>query len=249
MNLHALQSTVVRLMVDPALVEALHRGEQIAGLDDASLAMLRAVDPRAWGVDVHRRARLLTTILEESTATVAILGVDAADRFFASPAFARVVTDYGAMVPAFLRWAQREVGPIAELEGAIALARRRVPREGSGLVRAPGVEVIWVSKDTLDGYNKVQALLPGGVAALVRGVRAPKPRPGRGEEGWIITSTPEGEVSIGGASRPTIRLLLSCDAGRPLPDIVATARKLGAGADAQSVVADLVNDGLLVANP
>src|SRR4029453_16956473 len=126
-----LQRLAVRMLYDKEFRARVLNGEE--AVDPADHALVAAVDPRAWSTDPLRPARTLTAILTELPVTGALVGASRALEFFRSAAFHTVVEERGSLVLSFGRWA--EVGPVGDLELAIARLRRAVsssPSTGGG---------------------------------------------------------------------------------------------------------------------
>lgn len=251
-GLRRLQATIVRLMVDPDSVVQLYEG-RLAGLSAEDAALLRAVDPRAWATDTFRRARLLQAIVDELPVSVAVLGLQQADAYLSSEAFAQAVRERGSMVLGFGAWARRGAGDVATLERAIALARRRLAPPGPGLLCAPGVVAVDVARGTLAFVHAGRAALEAGeegvTHAVIQGARlGPAPR-GGGEEHLLVIADGSGATTVELASKALVGLLRACAAPVSRRDAERAAKRLGAGAEAAEIVAGLVEDGLLVERP
>ena len=75
MNAQALQRVVVRMLYDPALVDAVYGGAPVEGLDAPGRAHLIRVDRRAWATDPYRRSRSLKALIEEMPVSAALAGI------------------------------------------------------------------------------------------------------------------------------------------------------------------------------
>ncbi len=268
MSAGALQRVVVRMLYDPALVEAVY-ADAAAALADVPLtaaerAWLVAPDRRRWRADPHRRARTLQALLEEYPTAGAraarAFGLGALDAFFSSPAFHGCVQQRGSLADTFggfLAARGGAVGGLARVEQAVARVRRAPPRpDGPGPSAgpwrtAPWVEALFAPAGVLADRQAVLAVLEAHpadpLAALVDPtVTLPAPAPPGDDRGLIVERAAAGEVAIGEGSEPLVRLLAE-RAPRDWPALRAALCALGAEADeAAEVAADLVADGLLV---
>jgi hypothetical protein len=240
-----LQAAMVRLLVDPAAVDALHAGRTPTGLTPDQAALLRAVDRRAWSVDSFRRARLLHAVLDELPVTVGLLGLPAADAFFSSDTFGRVLTSRGSLTLAFGAWAGGRAGYLGRLELDLARLRRWRPPRGPGLARAAAVGLIDAPPGAPEQLAALAATLaPDPAAALAAGRRLTAPPARRGAERLLVTPGPAGAAF----ERPPAALadlLAASTHRRARAEVAAQARRLGAGDEADAVVQSLLDDGLL----
>ncbi|MCA9557117.1 MAG: hypothetical protein KC583_01025, partial [Myxococcales bacterium] len=123
MSAAALQRVVVRMLYDPALVEAVYADADAAladePLSEAERAWLVAPDRRRWRADPHRRARTLQALLEEYPAAGARVaraeGLAALDAFFSSPAFHGCVQRRGSLADTFGDFLAARGGVVAGL--------------------------------------------------------------------------------------------------------------------------------------
>ncbi len=240
-----LQAAMVRLLVDPAAVAALHAGRTPAGLTADQAGLLRAVDRRAWSVDGFRRARLLHAVLDELPVTVSLLGLEAADAFFSSDAFGRVLTSRGSLTLAFGAWAGGRTGHLGRLELDLARLRRWRPPRGPGLARAAAVGLVEAPPGSPEQLAALAATLaPDPAAALASGLRLTAPPARRGAERSLVTPGPAG-ASFERPPAALAELIAASAVRRSRADVTAQARRLGAGDEADAVVQSLLDDGLL----
>jgi len=116
MSHRTLERLFVRLLYDPAFVEAIHANAD-AALDGLDLAphereQLLAVDRRAWGHDPLRRLRSLRTLFDEfKTSTTLALAttrsVASLDAYFSSREFHAAVQHRGSMALSFAVYLER----------------------------------------------------------------------------------------------------------------------------------------------
>ena len=266
---------MVLLMVDPVRVRALHAGGGLCGLGDAELELLRRVDPRAWHTDPYRRARLLTTVIEELPVTVALLGAEA-DAFFSAPAFEAVVCGRGELVPAFAAWAaaggssgaspprgraarapeapRAAISAISAIEGAMAVARRARPPRGAGLALRPGAAVLRARAGAVDAWSSGLAALAGGATdtlaaaarAVATGATLRPPALGRGEACWLFLRGADGGFSVSGLSHAMASLLELARTPCPRGRLERYLVDAGAGDEVDAILGDLLGDGTLI---
>jgi hypothetical protein len=236
--------------LDPAYAAAVRGPGPLPELGERERDLLRAVDPRALAVDPYRRARAVHALLEEYPATAALLGVPAVDAFFSSMSFRTCVFEHGSMALSFGTWLDDQAGGPGRIEAAIARARR--PRAGTapGLACNPCVAPLMAPAGSLACLERIRGRLGPDPAAALAGAKPTRERPPRGpkQEALLVEAGPAGEVSLGTASEPLVRLLLFAGAGRSPAALAAEAVRLGAEAhEADELLAGLVADGLLVA--
>lgn len=263
MSARALQRVVVRMLFDPALVDAVYAGAPgvlaDVNLSPAERAWLVAPDRRRWAVDPLRRTRGLQGLLEaypvagaEAAAQIGLAGLDA---FFSAPAFHRCVQARGHLDAAFGGWLAGlgcgEVRAAALIERAIARARRADEPPGPGMwATAPGVGGAAVPEGALARWTALRSRLtaaPGGpVAALLAGFEPTGAPPlGPGFEG-VVAERVGDEVAAGAASAALGALLERLDVPLDWPSAAAALRELGADPGEEAEVATgLVEDGLL----
>lgn len=236
--------------LDPAYAAAVRGAGPLPELAERERSLLRAVDPRALTVDPYRRARAVHALLEEYPATAALLGVPAVDAFFSSAEFRTCVFEHGSMAMSFGTWLGGQAGGPGRIEAAIAHARRPRPGAGVGLACNPCVAPLRVPKGSLACLERVRARLGPDPATTLATARSAREKPPRGpdREPILVEAGPGGEVSLGTASEPLVRLLQFAGDGRPRAELTAEAVRLGAEPhEADELLAGLVADGLLVA--
>jgi hypothetical protein len=248
------QHALVCMHFDPEYAAAVRGHASVPELGERERELLRAVDVRALATDELRRARAVHAIIDEYPVTAALLGLDAVDRFFSSPAFRSCVFERGSMALAFGRRyldGHRRAQGVGAIETAMAVARRgeqaRVPGSGE-LVRAPGVEPVVTAAGMLAFYERVRQRLGAQPLETLAQRRKPWPEapPKRGREYLLIEATPDGALALGAASRELVELLIEAAIPRPRDELARVAVTLGAEAgEADELLDDLVRDGLL----
>lgn len=244
------QRTAVLLSFHAPLVDELHGKRTLPWLHNDEAALLLRTDARAWRTDPLRSTRLLATLLEELPVSCAVVGVDVVRGFFASKPFQHAVLHDRLIVDALGDWLLPRAGAVAQLEQAVALAQRKRPRRRlrhvGDLARAPGVEVVRVAEGTLNFLARAHAALgakPHDAVANGARVDAP-PEPMHGALEHVLV--------VGGAlstcAEPLFALLSFARDGRARGAVIDEARRLGADDDAEELVDDLVDDGLLCAH-
>lgn len=220
----ALQRGVVRMLHDPALVERVYAGEDLPGVSPEEMRWVRAVDRRAWGADAERPARVMYGLVGEFPVAVAERGTAGLLGFFADPAFARAVESGSPLPLAFAGWLGDR--PFARLERAFAHARRGRGEPG----RPPGVWLLSLPAGTLAAWSRVRPRLDAD--RVLAGARVRAPTEGREE---VLVHGDAAEV----VPPDLAAVLRARDPGRE-------ARRRGATpAEARSLVADLVAEGIL----
>jgi hypothetical protein len=240
----ALRRVMVRLLHDPALVDALHAdpARTLADVDltAAERGWLVATPRAAWATDPERPARVLAGLRDEYPVATT-LAPDRTGAFFASTAFHDAVQTRGSLalaLGAHLASApDRAVAAVALVERAIAEVRRAPiagADSGARLALAGHVALVRV---------------PAGTLELLAAVRDGASRPPLGESHDAVLVVRDGD----GASVESLPMALaSLLAATPLAraELCALARRLGAepgeGAD---IVDGLVRDGVLVWGP
>lgn len=273
MSAGALQRVVVRMLHDPALVEAVYAdaGKALARveLSAAERGWLTAPDRRRWGADPLRRSRGLQAVLEEFPVAGAVAaraqGLGALDGFFSAPAFHRCVQGGGSLALAFGEWLARFGGAVAAfaaLEGGVARVRRAPPRPAEApavdrarsWVAAPWVWGVRAPGGTLAAWTAHRARLaahPGGMlAGLVEpGYALEKRRLVKSApEGLLVERTGAGvdEIGVAAASLGLAGLLEALRTPQPWATVAATMRRLGAARGEEAgLAAELLGDGLL----
>ncbi len=149
MSHRTLERVYVRMLFDPALVDAVYADADaaLAGLDLAphERAQLTAVDRRAWAHDPLRRYRTLRTLAEEykastTLALAATRSLASLDAFFSSAEFHRAVQERGSLALAFADYLARlaverfpdapHVADVVALERMLARCRRELEVAG-----------------------------------------------------------------------------------------------------------------------
>jgi hypothetical protein len=176
-----LQRVVVRMLFDPAFCDRVY-ADPVAALLDVELTSeerqwLVAPDRRAYGVDVHRRSRALTGLLEEypvcgALAVRCLRGVQRLHGFFATDIFHQCIQQRGSMADAFGTYLASEVfanqpesAHLAAVERGIARVRRapHLPDEPTSpltddtcLCLAPWAVLLEVLPSTLERYSQLR---------------------------------------------------------------------------------------------
>jgi len=256
MNPRALQQAIVRMMIDPAFVAAVHGRRPVPGLAEDERALLRAVDRRAFTTDRFRRARAVQALVEEYPVSAAAIGLAAVDAFLSAPEFAACVADRGSMALAFGTWLKDQASGIGVIEAAMARLRRPEPLAAASpgaLICGPRFAPLLVPDGTLAWYEATLAWL--GRHALQRladhGPRPGLPRRGltrrQGEECVLLEARADGGMDLGTASEALVRLLRFASQPRSRRALEAEAVTRGAEAhEAGEVIDDLLAGGLLV---
>jgi hypothetical protein len=263
-----LQRAIVRLLHDPALVERLAQtGADALGpsdLDEDERSWLESADPRAFTTDPYRQGRVLTALVDElPTATALAYGRLSRDltTFFDSRLFHQAIDTDGRLGDAFgayLASVGPDIAPLAELELALMEARRAAsePRPTGELTVAPGVRWLTLAAGTLEAYDQLLGTIratrrAGADAVLHAGASlGPRPSPPPGATETLLLE-PDGQGGQRVGELPDgLRSILVAVGDEPTK---AAARRaaLGAGADldeVQSIIASMVEDGLLVAS-
>lgn len=243
------QAALVCMHLDPGYAAAVRGDGPLPELGPRERELLRAVDPRALAVDPYRRARAVHALLEEYPAAAALLGVPAIDGFFSTQNFRTCVFEHGSMALSFGTWLGDQAGGPGRIEAAIARARRPQAGAASGLACNPCVAPLLVPAGSLACLERIRARLGPDPATALATASPARERPPRGpkQEALLVEAGPGGEVSLGTASEPLVRLLLFAAAGQPHAALAAEAVRLGAEPhEADDLLAGLVADGLLV---
>ncbi|MBX7219108.1 MAG: hypothetical protein K1Y36_04110 [Blastocatellia bacterium] len=146
MGYHALQRVVVRLLFDPAFVEAVYANPEtaFAGVDvsEAERQQVLQTDRRAWGYDQLRRQRSLRALADEfkSSVTLALAETRSLrflEAYFSSPFFHEAVQNRGSMGLSFAAYLAEmvrqgtlktpQLPDILRLETTLAACRRELP--------------------------------------------------------------------------------------------------------------------------
>lgn len=251
----ALQRVIVRMLHDPALVAAVAAGAPLPELSDRERALLDAVDPRAFGIDAFRRSRLLRACIEELPVATALLTgggreLSGADAFLSSAAFHESVQSRGVVVLAYAGWLRARVGPLVEIEAAVAQARRRRRPAGGAYALAAGAWPFAIPVGGLERWAAVRGRLgPAPLERLVgEGIELKGlPLLGRGEEHYLARVGADGEAALEGSSEGLHAILLAAIPGGDRAMLEAVAVGEGASPqDALEIIEELVRDGWLV---
>ena len=249
MSPQQLQRMIVRMMYDPNLVEEVYSGNPVDGLDDHARDLLCASDRRAWGSDPYRRARSLRALLEEFPVSAALAGVEQLDAFFSDAAFHEAIANGGSLALAFGNWVSRFAGPVAHLEVALARVRRAPEPQGVGIVSAPTVAIVRIPQAVFEHAQSIRSQLgPDPVNTLVNGSFKPAMGVQEGPTvALLVEATPDGAVSIAGASEALAALLEFAAQPRSFNDMVACANRLGAGPDEDTaLIESFLGEELLI---
>jgi len=266
-----LQRLAVRMLYDEGFRARVLSGEE--AVDAADHALVAAVDPRAWSTDPLRPARTLTAILTELPVTGALVGASRALQFFRSAAFHTLVEQRGSLVLSFGRWA--EVGPVGELELAIARLRRTFssPSTGGGGSRSSSPSTgggggreatggggslalgdrfrpIAVPVGTLAAYESLRRSLGSDPVATIGAEPIAAPALADGVEHLLVERSADGSIAIGTIGESLYAVLAPLlDGPRIERDVIAALRELGAGDAAEEILSGLVADGVVVSAP
>ncbi len=179
MSASGLQRVYVRMLFDPAFVDAVHRdpAEALSGTDvtEVERGWLLACDRRLFTADPLRRRRSLKGLVDEFKGSSALVvartrKLATLDAFFSSPLFHGVIQQRGSMALAYadylgtLATLDPRIAAVATLEGAMARARRG---------RAPTPKRV-DAFDEKEHYalspHVALARVPGGTLAVLQGV-------------------------------------------------------------------------------
>lgn len=266
----ALQRVVVRMLYDAPFVAAVYADPSAAAgaplatedLTEAERAWLVSPDRRAYLADPLRRSRSLHALIEEFPVSAALAlaagaPITALDAFFSAAAFHTAIQRRRSLAAAFAEWLAARFGPpvapVAQLEGAIAAARRghAAPIPPGSLGLAPRVRALALPEGTTALIQHVTEQLGGGdvLARLLAPTFTLRALPalGAAREALLIEASAEGAVSLEGASDELVALLAAANPPCPRQSLLALARELGCepGEDAE-IIDGLTADGLLV---
>ena len=171
MSHRTLERVFVRMLFDPAFVEAVYAdaGEALAGLDlePDEVANVVGTDRRAWGHDPLRRLRTLRTLVDEFKASSTMIlaatrSIGSLDAFFSSRQFHDAVQYRGSLAGAFgdfLEGIRIEragdvplLGDVLRLESMLARCRRAVTSGPAGDGPVSGAAVAGVSREWTVGF-------------------------------------------------------------------------------------------------
>ena len=254
----AVQHALVCMHFDPKYAARVRGRDPLPasehGLGEAERALLRELDLRALATDDMRRARAVHAIVDEYPVSAAVLGLDAVDRFFSSPAFRACVFGRGSMALCFgkdyLRDRARGAGLI---ETAMAHARRAsaaaVPTQPEpALVCRPGIVPLIAPAGSLEFYRGVRGRLGDVPLETLARRRKPwsKAPPRRGREHLLIEANADGSMQLGTGSAALVDLLLAARTPPPTASLAAVAIELGAeAAEVDELFDELLRDALL----
>jgi len=272
---------MVRLLHDPELVDRVYQQPEAtlarADLTPREREWLVSPDRRAWKTDPYRRARLLTGLIDEYPASMAVAlrsgGTADLLAFFSAEHFADCVHGRGSLALAFGAWLTdglADVGPeetthLARVELAIATVRRAAsvgpgaandPSAHEHLVRAPTVDAFGIREGTVERLAAIRGRLGQHGGALSEAVAdstfdlpAGAATPGAEREYVLVDLGPDG-AQLGFCPGELVMLL---DAARdPVPAATLWRRAGALGADPddeRAIVAGLLRDGSLVRAP
>lgn len=264
MSHHTLERVFVRLLFDPALVDAMHADPDAAlgqlDLEPHEREQLLAVDRRAWRHDPLRRPRTLRTLVEEfKTSTTLALAetrsLSSLDAFFSSREFHGAVQERRSMALAFAAFLERLIAGLAcpqlpdvlRLETQLARCRRELrdspapapSRDEPALGFAPGHAVDRYNANVVETINAVERYLfeVGLMPAVALCDDAPRlgALPAAVDEQIYLLSLPSASgVSLMPVDADYYHLLRQFSAG-PLRSADATARAVAAGVSAGDV--------------
>jgi hypothetical protein len=275
-----LQRVVVRMLFDPTFCDRVY-ADPLAALPDIELTAeecqwLVTPDRRAYGVDVHRRSRALTGLLEEYPVAGALAlrcaqGLQRLYDFFAADIFHQCIQQRGSLADAFGVYlsadtfvAQPEIAHLVAVERGIARVRRAPPlpdvrhnplTEDTPLCLAPWVALLSLPAGTLSRYSQlrhhlVQYGAPLLAAVLDTAYQLPvAPLPSQEETAFILV------VGVPGEEGPALEqtsgelgtLLAAAQQTIMCRDLCAVAVRLGAEAhEAFDIIQGFWTDRLLI---
>jgi hypothetical protein len=275
-----LQRVVVRVLFDPDFCQRVYTDPATA-LHDVDLTAeerqwLVTPDPRAYGVDVHRRSRALTGLLEEYPVAGALAvrcpqGVQRLYGFFAAAVFHQCVQQRGSMAGAFGVYLgsqafadQPAIACLAAVERSIVRVRRvlvlaedqaRALAADSRLRLAPWVALLSVPARTLSCYSELRHHLLQHGASLLEAVLDPAyhlpaaPPLNATETVFVLVVNVPGEAgpSLEPTSQELGALLAAAQEGIACQDLCAVAVNLGAEPhEALDIILGLLTERLLI---
>jgi len=242
-----IQRLAVRMLYDPSLVTQVYTGAPVGGLSDADRVLLTTAPQAAWGTDPLRPTRTLQALLEEFPVSAAVTGLSPLHGFFASEEFHRCIQERQRLVASFGGWMVARSGRIAQLELAIARARRDPIRTPGSLSLAPGLVPVSLPEDTLSCYQQIRASLGSDpLKTLISNTFQPftLPDPPENSAHFLIERGADGGVQIGGGSAALNGLLAAAPAPRSVLE-QAAIRQGATAAEAPDIIDDLLREGLL----
>jgi hypothetical protein len=187
MSHRTLERIFVRLLFDPALVDAMHMDPEATlgplDLEPHERAQLLAVDPRAWRHDPLRRLRTLRMLVDEFKASTTLAlaetrSLASLDAFFSSGEFHGSVQERRSMALAFAAYLERltagsrcpQLSDVLHLEAMLARCRRELrespparppsrPYESAVLRFAPGHAVGRYNANVVETINAAERYL------------------------------------------------------------------------------------------
>jgi hypothetical protein len=276
----ALQRVVVRMLFDPIFRDRVYADPMLV-LSDVDITpeerqWLVTPDPRAYGVDVHRRSRALTGLLEEYPVAGALAvrcaqGLHRLYGFFAATVFHQCIQQRGSLADAFGVYLASPVfadhpaiSHMAAVERGIARVRRALEladdrdaelTQDTRLCLAPWVELLSLPDTILPCYSQLRDHLAQHGPALLEAVLdtqypvPPAPSPSHTEVEWVLV------VGLPGAEGPSLESTspelgtLFAAAREPIVcrDLCAIAVRLGAEpSEAFDIIHGLLADRVLI---
>lgn len=284
-----LQRVMVRMLYDPEFATRVLSDPAGVLPRDALTAEERAwlvrPDARAWRADPDRPRRALAVLGREYPAAVALAvaaggGLGLLDRFFATDLFAQVVTGRGSMAAAFGDFlaglaetgvvADRRVAPLARLEQAVVLLRRRYLRSADRAVGvdrtarryrlAPGKTLHRAPAGTADlrdriydrlahsGREFAQAVFEPGMQAPRTRVHASRTEPLLLEIVPVDGPRMEHPAGVAEITEAMNTLLEYAKEPRTMAELAVEVERLGADSgEGEEIIAGLVEEGILAA--
>jgi hypothetical protein len=257
-----LQRVLVRMLYDPAFVDALHRDPDRSllncRLDAKERRWLVAADRRAFGVDPYRRGRSLLALVDEFPLASALLaqarGLSQLDRFFSSEPFHRgmqVGQSLAAMYGAFLRGSlsHSEGHAVVEFESAAARIRRHSAARADSWSFAPGVGLHDRCTVELAHYAaQTQRLRQANSVLEAISTADFSADAGRAVPSRCILVCTRPSTSFEELSPELAHLLACIEAGGASAELEQLARELGAEVEElDAILGEFLREGVLVA--
>lgn len=268
MSHRALQRVVVRMLYDPVFAAtATSQAEGWFGMEQLTsieLRWLRESEGRAWILDPMRRTRTLAALLDEYPVSLALAfhrggTMRTLDGFFSAERFHHALMNRASLALAFGKYLQEQIAGLdsVEIEHAIARVRRSGLDEGGRAVPADQVSlsarvrVVAVPQGSFDHYARwvhAQRPLKGNLEPLLtRTWRAPAWGPTGPEVEWVLVEPMAGEPVASTIPEGLAGLLRDASRPRPVTDLIVQMQREGLStSEAEEVIAELVNDGLLI---
>ena len=263
-----LQRWLLRMLFDPTLLDRIV-SEDVTPEEWSTLSLeeqeeLRSIDPRVLRTDPHRQARHLQAMLAEFPLSVLYLGKGQPWKylqFYTDPAFHTAVHQWTSQLDAFAGFLRRdaptELASLLNLEVAISRSRRdlaRTPVIADGMVQlAPGISCLRGPENL--GMQYHQTLEEEGLkleSPLDRLTQPPRSHwnaPVHSSDWVLIHCQIASGVVLEDLPRELGELLQAVVTPQDRAKWNHLARQLGADSDleAQELLADLVEDGLILA--